>query len=211
MAFCRLDGSRTKEAEERVPERRRRHRRRCTASENSQILKRPRERVAELLPGSMYRRRYFFAGYERPREECESSAREKRKSERKIERSREREREREKARGKESPPRCFSCSPIRYINIPNRDSRRYTVRRAREDESRSSLETRFRAARFRKFNQATPPRFVLDEIILLTITGTRIRQRIDRSPARMIYVTLRIFLYDLRKPFRASFEFPYVF
>ncbi|EGI68241.1 hypothetical protein G5I_03337 [Acromyrmex echinatior] len=24
----------------------------------------------------------------------------------------------------EGPPRCFSCSPIRYINIPNRDSRR---------------------------------------------------------------------------------------
>ncbi|KYN04580.1 hypothetical protein ALC62_04571 [Cyphomyrmex costatus] len=30
----------------------------------------------------------------------------------------------EEKEGKSPPPRCFSCSPIRYINIPNRDSRR---------------------------------------------------------------------------------------
>ncbi|KYN11545.1 hypothetical protein ALC57_16329 [Trachymyrmex cornetzi] len=51
-----------------------------------------------------------------------------------------REERSEQARGKaregtgekegEGPPRCFSCSPIRYINIPNRDSRRRVLRPA---------------------------------------------------------------------------------
>jgi len=88
MAFCRLDGSRTEETTERRERERERERESPRAARrrgegggrgrgNSQILKRPRERVAELLPGSMYRHRCFFAGYARPREERALSAQER--------------------------------------------------------------------------------------------------------------------------------------
>lgn len=144
MAFCRLNGSRTEKAAER---------RRIAAaaavaraSGNSQILKRPRERVAELLPGSMYRRRCFFAGYERPRERSAS------------ERARERENgRREKEGGREPAAMLFLFTHPLYQHSESRTPEGIRQNeRTRERTRRESL-VHFRAAKFRKFDQ-TPRR-----------------------------------------------------
>lgn len=127
---------------------------------NSQILKRPRERVAELS----CRVQCTGAGAFLPdtREERAGPSREKG-------RQRERKREREWTKERENSPRCFSCSPIRYINIPNRDSRRYIRRnaRARGRESFFSF-GRFRAAR--GFGSSTERRL---RVSLLTRSSCR--------------------------------------
>lgn len=168
MAFCRLDGSRTERKEKESPS--------PVHTGNSQILKRPRERVAELS----CRVQCTGAGAFLPdtREERAGPSREKGRQ-RKVEKERMKEGERSR---RELGPRCFSCSPIRYINIPNRDSRRYTVERASARTWVVLLVRPLpRRERFRKFARATPPRFVSDKIIPPTITGVQARRKIDQS------------------------------
>jgi hypothetical protein len=98
------------------------------------------------------------------------------------------ERNEEGKRDGESRPRCFSCSPIRYINIPNRDSRRYTAERAS-----ASARTRARVVHpvrslprgeIREDSEVrTSGRRSVSFLTILLIISGKFREGVDRSDA----------------------------
>jgi len=126
MAFCRLDGSRTERKEKERPS--------PVHTGNSQILKRPRERAAELS----CRVQCTGAGAFLPdtREERAGPSREKGRQRKSERNKKKREREREEKRTRAAMLFLFT-HPL-YQHSESRLPKVYDATREREDVSRSS-------------------------------------------------------------------------
>lgn len=165
MAFCRLDGSRVREEESRC---------RCTEQSNTETASRTcgGTLAGFNVPAPMLfcRIRALERGSRKPFAQERENGQENRQRRRRTDRG--------------PAAMLFLFTHPLYQHSESRLPKVYARGTSARGESlvylSLSLETRFRAASFRKFNRATPPHFIPDGHHPLTVNRAQVRRRINK-------------------------------